>query len=359
MFGVGITEFLFILAIAMIVLGPDRLPEAMGQLGRMVRKVRGWAYEFRAEFDEEIQLLRGEVEALQREAELTRQELQEIHAEVAATVGEAQEDLDSAAQDIASELGSASQVAGTQLGDAAQTLTSPAPPPRVRPAPKPGPAADPPAPAPAAGLPFAGGSAGEAMASAISQAFSTANGGSAETARVPDAARWQNPADADPAGPQDGATMARFSPASGQYASLLRAAAGAGSDSLEAGRAALASRGRLDANELSDYTGKGPMAAALLWAAGMQALVEGDAISIESDQADGAARVTVSLTRDPFGLERPVDAPAARLARHYDRAFFAGLGVEMEDGTLLAEGAAQTRFALVGPAAAENEPAAG
>ena len=164
MFGVGITEFLFILAIAMIVLGPDRLPEAMGQLGRLVRKVRAWAYEFRAEFDEEIQLLRGEVEALQREAELTRQELQEIHAEVAATVGEAQDDLDSAAQDIASELGSASQVADAQLGDAAKTLTNPVAAASAAPAPRPAAAPAQPAPtpaaAPAASLPFADRSPG-------------------------------------------------------------------------------------------------------------------------------------------------------------------------------------------------------
>ncbi|MCY3695262.1 MAG: twin-arginine translocase TatA/TatE family subunit [Chloroflexi bacterium] len=360
MFGVGITEFLFILAIAMIVLGPDRLPEAMGQLGRLVRKIRAWAYEFRAEFDEEIQLLRGEVEALQREAELTRQELQEIHAEVAATVGEAQDDLDSAAQDIASELGSASQVADAQLGDAAKTLTNPVAAASAAPAPRPAAAPAQPAPtpaaAPAASLPFADQSPGDAMASAISQAFSAANGGAQDQpAQVPPAARWQSPVEGQPAISHEGATMARFSPESGQYAALLRAAAGAGPDSLEAGREALSRQGRLDAGELEDYAGKGPMAAALLWTASMQAHVDGDSIEVDRRDADGQIRVTVSLARDPFGLERPIDAPAARLARHYDRAFFEGLGVAMEDGTLLAEGAEQTRFDLTELPASEIE----
>lgn len=362
MFGVGITEFMFILAIAMIVLGPDRLPEAMGQLGRMVRKVRAWAYEFRAEFDEEIQLLRGEVEALQREAELTRQELQEIHAEVAATVGEAQEDLDSAAQDIASELGSATQVADSQLGDAAKTLTNPISAASAAPAPSPAPAQAAPTPTatPAGGLPFAAQSPGDAMASAISQAFSAANGGAQDPpAQVPSAARWQSPVEAEPAIPREGATMARFSPESGQYAALLRAAAGAGPESLEAGQEALSRQGQLDADELGEYAGKGPMAAALLWSASMQAHVDGDSIKVERNDAGGKIRVTISLTRDPFGLERPVDAPAARLARHYDRAFFTGLGVAMEDGTLLAEGAEQTRFALIELPAGENEGESG
>lgn len=361
MFGVGITEFLFILAIAMIVLGPDRLPEAMGQLGRMVRKLRTWAYEFRAEFDEEIQLLRGEVEALQREAELTRQELQEIHAEVAATVGEAQQDLDSAAQDIASELGTATQVADTQLGDAAHTLTRPVAAASPATTPSPAAAAVPPrtTPAPAApatGLPFAAESPGDAMASAISQAFSAANGGVQDPpTRVPDSARWQSPAGGEPDIGREGATMARFSPESGQYAALLRAAAGAGPESLAAGREALNRRGREDAGELADYAGKGPMAAALLWTASMQAHVDGDSIKVERRDTGGQIRVAVSLTRDPFGLERPIDAPAARLARHYDRAFFAGLGVDMEDGSLLAEGAEQTRFELIEQPAGDKE----
>ena len=361
MFGVGITEFLFILAIAMIVLGPDRLPEAMGRLGRMVRKVRSWAYEFRAEFDEEIQLLRGEVEALQREAELTRQELQEIHAEVAATVGEAQEDLDSAAKDIAGELGAATEVADSQLGDAARTLTDPAArpkpaPPPPRPANAPSQAAAAAAPAASAGLPFAAGSPGDAMASAISQTFSASNGGAPDQpVPVPAAARWQTAPDAVTGLPEEGATMGRFSPESGQYAALLRAAAGAGPKSLDAGREALSRQGRRDAEELGEYSGKGPMAAALLWAGSVQAHVDGDAIRIDREEESGQVRVTVSLSRDPFGLERPVDAPAARLARHYDRAFFAGLGVAMEDGMLLAEGADRSQFALTDLSVGEDE----
>ncbi len=350
MFGVGITEFLFILAIAMIVLGPDRLPEAMGRLGRMVRQLRVWAHEFRAEFDEEIQLLRGEVEALQREAELTRQELQEIHAEVAATVGEAQEDLDSAAQDIATELGAATDAADSQLGAAARTLTDPTPT---------APSATAPKPVAAQALPFAANQPAEAMASAITQAFAPSNGGpAASPAAVPAAARWQSPPEPEPpALPEGGVTMTRFAPDHGQYAALLRAAAGAGAKSLGASREALRNQGRRDAGELDGYAGKGPMAAALLWAGSIQAHVDRDAIQVEREDDADPVQVTVSLTRDPHGLERPIDAPAARLARYYDRAFFAGLGVAMEDGSLLAEGAERTRFVLTDLAASEADDA--
>ena len=51
MFGVGSLEIVLILAIALIVLGPDRLPQAMGTVGRWIRELRRLTGEFRKEFD--------------------------------------------------------------------------------------------------------------------------------------------------------------------------------------------------------------------------------------------------------------------------------------------------------------------
>ena len=354
MFGVGVTEFLFILAIAMIVLGPDRLPEAMGRVGRMVRKLRGWANEFRAEFDEEIQMLRSEVAVLQREAELTRQELVEIHAEVAATVGEAQGDLDAAAADIAEQVGSATTTAGGQLEAAAQTLTNPA---RVA---MPIRATPPQAPSPDIAASSPETSAGDAMAGAIAEAFAPANGsGEPADASVPDAPRWR--AQPSPGEQLAGAsrTISRFSPESGQYATMLRTVAGAGADSLTAGRAALRALGQSDAAELTAYIDKGPMAAALLWAGSMQAHLDAGAISIERQDEASDAAVHIRLTADPFGLIHPIDAPAARLATHYEQAFFAGLGVTMESCSLLSEGAEFTEFTLTRTQAENAAPESG
>ncbi len=51
MFGLGITEILLILTIALLVLGPEKLPETARQLGRMVGNFRSALDGIRDDFD--------------------------------------------------------------------------------------------------------------------------------------------------------------------------------------------------------------------------------------------------------------------------------------------------------------------
>lgn len=67
--GIGGMEYLVIAIVALLVVGPERLPALLHKLGKMVGKARGMANEFRASFDEmarqsELDELRKEVEAL-------------------------------------------------------------------------------------------------------------------------------------------------------------------------------------------------------------------------------------------------------------------------------------------------------
>ena len=67
--GIGGLEYLVIGVVALLVLGPERLPVMLRKLGKMVAKARGMANEFRSSFDEmarqsELDDLRKEVEAL-------------------------------------------------------------------------------------------------------------------------------------------------------------------------------------------------------------------------------------------------------------------------------------------------------
>ena len=67
--GIGGLEYLVIGVVALLVLGPERLPVMLRKLGKMVAKARGMANEFRASFDEmarqsELDDLRKEVQAL-------------------------------------------------------------------------------------------------------------------------------------------------------------------------------------------------------------------------------------------------------------------------------------------------------
>ena len=54
MFGVGLPELAVIAFVAVLVFGPDKLPEFARQAGRMVRQVRKFAHEARDELREEL-----------------------------------------------------------------------------------------------------------------------------------------------------------------------------------------------------------------------------------------------------------------------------------------------------------------
>ena len=54
MFGVGVPEVMVILFVAILVFGPDKLPDFARQAGRMARKVREFAHEARDELREEL-----------------------------------------------------------------------------------------------------------------------------------------------------------------------------------------------------------------------------------------------------------------------------------------------------------------
>lgn len=67
--GIGGGEYLVIAIVALLVVGPERLPVLLRKLGNLVAKARGMANEFRSSFDEmarqsELDELRKEVEAL-------------------------------------------------------------------------------------------------------------------------------------------------------------------------------------------------------------------------------------------------------------------------------------------------------
>jgi sec-independent protein translocase protein TatB len=54
MFGIGLPELLVILVVAVVVFGPDRLPEFGRQAGRMVRQVRRFALNAQSELRKEL-----------------------------------------------------------------------------------------------------------------------------------------------------------------------------------------------------------------------------------------------------------------------------------------------------------------
>jgi sec-independent protein translocase protein TatB len=56
---IGFLELLLVGAIAFLMLGPERMPELFAQVGRVVRKGRGWIADVRRQFDEETAALKN------------------------------------------------------------------------------------------------------------------------------------------------------------------------------------------------------------------------------------------------------------------------------------------------------------
>ena len=54
MFGIGLPEFALLAIVALLVFGPDKLPEVARQAGRMVRQVRDLAQSARAQVADEL-----------------------------------------------------------------------------------------------------------------------------------------------------------------------------------------------------------------------------------------------------------------------------------------------------------------
>ena len=104
MFGIGAEELIAVLIIALIVLGPDRLPVLMRTLGRWVRRLRAMSREFREEFAEEFQFLQEELDVLRREADETRAELADIRRELTDTAEETAAELRGARDEIMGEV---------------------------------------------------------------------------------------------------------------------------------------------------------------------------------------------------------------------------------------------------------------
>lgn len=92
--GIGYQEIVAILLVALIVLGPERLPQVAYQLGRAVRSMQRYARLVRDEFREELQMLEEEYKGIRAEMEAARAELRAHEAELRARLEETNRELE-------------------------------------------------------------------------------------------------------------------------------------------------------------------------------------------------------------------------------------------------------------------------
>jgi len=77
MFDIGSTEFLFIVIIAIIVLGPDKLPEALKTTGRLIGKAKRMWREATADIRRELEL-----EEMKEEMKKYKEELKKLQEQI-------------------------------------------------------------------------------------------------------------------------------------------------------------------------------------------------------------------------------------------------------------------------------------
>src|SRR6478752_7489297 len=82
MFEVGFTEILVISVLALVVLGPEKLPRVAAQIGRWVGRARAMARQFREQLEDEVQL--AETNKANKAKEASRAEADVASAQAAA-----------------------------------------------------------------------------------------------------------------------------------------------------------------------------------------------------------------------------------------------------------------------------------
>ena len=74
-FGIGPLEIALITLVAFVILGPDRIPGTMRQLGKWVRQLREMASNITRDYNADIREITGEITALQEEIRSIQRDL--------------------------------------------------------------------------------------------------------------------------------------------------------------------------------------------------------------------------------------------------------------------------------------------
>lgn len=77
-FGIGPFELALIALIAFIVLGPERIPGVMRQLGRWARQLRQMSQQVTQDYGQDIRQVTGEISAVQAELRSIQRDLTQV-----------------------------------------------------------------------------------------------------------------------------------------------------------------------------------------------------------------------------------------------------------------------------------------
>jgi sec-independent protein translocase protein TatB len=120
MFDIGFSEIVVIAVVALIVLGPERLPKAARTLGHLFGRLQRYVNEVKSDISREMEL--EELRKVQQEVTSAARDLEQ-------SVSNAARDVESGVRDVETQLNSAGQETPAQakLPDLTEALPSPGP----------------------------------------------------------------------------------------------------------------------------------------------------------------------------------------------------------------------------------------
>ena len=105
MFDIGFSELLVIGVVALIVIGPERLPRVARTIGHLMGRMQRYVADVKADIDREVEL-----EELRKMRDSVQQAATSIESSVQSELTKAETELNQAAQSAAGEPGSAPEV---------------------------------------------------------------------------------------------------------------------------------------------------------------------------------------------------------------------------------------------------------
>ena len=101
MFDIGFSEIMLVAVVALVVIGPERLPGVARNIGQFVGRLQRYVNDVKRDFNREVEL--EEIRRLQQEMETTVQSMQESMRVVESTLKDEVERHQTLASDIVSE----------------------------------------------------------------------------------------------------------------------------------------------------------------------------------------------------------------------------------------------------------------
>jgi sec-independent protein translocase protein TatB len=120
MFDVGFSEIVMIAVVALIVIGPERLPKTARMLGHLFGRLQRYVNEVKADINREMEL--DELRKLQRDIKGVASDFQQSVTSMATDVRSEMQNVQRQLTDVASGVESPSRETGTASSSAAATV---------------------------------------------------------------------------------------------------------------------------------------------------------------------------------------------------------------------------------------------